>query len=175
MFADTRARICGTALALTLASSALLAPSTARAAVGDLVCQGTQKTTFNPPLTNATTTTEVKVRETWSTCADPVGITSGRGSLQVTVPSSCQSLGFGPPSTVEYKWNNGQKSTVHWTSVVVTRLTSTSEVVKTGSVTDGYGKNDTATETITLVNPSPLACAGSGVPSVEGPTTLTFQ
>ncbi|MBZ4318068.1 hypothetical protein [Streptomyces huiliensis] len=175
MFADARARICGTALALTLASSGLLVPSTARAAVGDLVCQGTQRTTFDPPLTNATTTTDVTIRETWTTCADPAGITSGHGSLRVTVPSSCQSLGFGPPSTVEYRWNNGRKSTVHWTSVVVTRLTSTSEVVKTGAVTDGYGRNDTATETITLLNPNPLACAGPGVPSVEGVSTLTFQ
>lgn len=175
MLVGIRSWTFGTTLALALAVSGLLVPTTAHAAVGDLVCSGTQKTTFDPPLTNTTQNTKVKIRETWSTCADPVGITSGHGSLEVTVPSSCQSVGFGPPSTVEYKWNNGQKSTVHWTTISVTRLTATSVVVKTGSVTDGYGENDTATETITLVNPSPLACAGSGVSSVEGTGTLTFQ
>ncbi|GAA0490608.1 hypothetical protein ACFQ2B_16320 [Streptomyces stramineus] len=175
MLAGIRSRTFGTTLALTLAVSGLLVPTSAHAAVGDLVCQGTQKTTFDPPLTNTTRNTKVKVRETWSTCTNPVGITSGRGALEVTVPSSCQSLGLGPESTIEYKWNNGLKSTVHWTTVSVTRLTATSVVTKTGSVTDGYGKNDSAIETITLVNPDPLACAGSGVSSVEGAGTLTFQ
>ncbi|MFF7730846.1 hypothetical protein [Streptomyces sp. NPDC008001] len=175
MLAGIRSRTFGTTLALALAVSGLLVPATAHAAVGDLECQGTQETTFDPPLTNTTRLTKVKVTETWSTCADPAGITSGRGDLEVTVPSSCQSLGFGPESTVEYKWNNGRKSALRWTTVSVTRLTATSEVVKTGSVTDGYGQDDAATETITLVNPDLLACAASGVPSAQGVEVLTFQ
>ncbi|WP_043262708.1 hypothetical protein [Streptomyces sp. CT34] len=178
MFTSIRCRTACTAAALTLAGSGLLVPAEAHATGLDLSCSGSQTATYKPPLTNTTQSTKVQITETYTSCLpNPAGIASGKGSFSITENASCTTINQPGSVTdvVTYEWNNDKKSTVTFTTVAVARLADGStQVTATGQVTDGFGKGDKATRTVTLPELNATACSGAGVKNQTGPATLTF-
>ncbi|GGU97466.1 hypothetical protein GCM10010211_75960 [Streptomyces albospinus] len=177
MFAGIRSRALVTTAALALACGGLLAPATAHADTSLLSCTGTQTVTYDPPLTDTAKSTKVTITEVYTSCKDTAGITSGKGTLQLTETASCTSLNnpLGTQDQPTYQWNNDKKSTVLFKVTSVDRLgNGTSQVTAAGTVTDGFGKGSAATRTVTLPDLSLTACEGKGVPGQSGPATLTF-
>jgi hypothetical protein len=77
--------------------------------------------------------------------------------------------------TFTFDWNNGEKSTVDFENIDVVKGDATSTTTETGTVTDGFGKGDIATQVLVAPNLDVLACASEqGVTSIAGTATLTI-
>lgn len=170
---------------ITLASVAILglglpAVGPAHADVELMTCTGTNSTTFSPPLTNTTQTTDVSLEAKYGTpnglCIDANNtITSGYFANNVTGPTSCNTLGLAASETRVISWNNGSAgtSTIDYTRQIVRGL-ATTQVILTGTVTDGVFDGATVVNTGTFANTDLLGCLTTGISSQEYLTTLTI-
>lgn len=163
---------------VVLSSAALLAAAPQAQAQQDLlVCNGISNVGFDPPLTNTATPTTVSISESFSPCLDLSNLTviSGETSFSVNRTTSCTSL-TDAPAVATYHWNNGQSSTVDFTSNVTTRLADgTTDVTSVGTVTSGLGNGATATREVIMPQLDLAACADSGVSQESGTEILTFE
>lgn len=141
----------------------------------DLICTGTDTSTYSPPLTNTSRSETISnfANLTYCEVHSDSGITAGTDSSTITIVTSCTTLSF-PAHTTSYVWDNGQMSVVNYTTTIVTRVNGTIQVQAIGKVVSGGFVGDNATETATLPALDLLECAGSGVPSLTGPETVEF-
>lgn len=140
-----------------------------------LHCEGYFSTTYDPPLTNTPTQTDVAFHNDLDYC--PVGgVSGGDASGHFTAIRSCTTLDLPPhPATVTYEWENGTSSTVAFSYSTVDRLINgTTAVTSYGTVTTGFHHGANAVHTAIQPQLDPPACAGSGVAHTTGPEQLTF-
>ncbi|TRV71726.1 hypothetical protein FKN01_31420 [Streptomyces sp. 130] len=165
--------------ATLLGGAALLAAPTASAApaaVGDLVCTGSQTAHFSPPLTNTPTTVTATVQENYNCLSLLSPISSGSGGYTAVRPDNSCLLSLSPLGTsqVTYGWNTGQTSTVTFNNTNVIRAANgTTTTISTGAVTSGYSTGSLVTRELVAPALSLTACATTGVSDSTGVATLT--
>ncbi|MER7400091.1 hypothetical protein ABT381_31775 [Streptomyces sp. NPDC000151] len=120
--------------------------------------------------------TRARVVEDYRNCTSSLnGITRGRGAASFEEEVSCLlTVQPGRTDVIEYRWDTGQASTVRFTNTTVARVGGTTTVTSTGQVSSGPGEGSTAIREVALPSLDLVACAGEGVSSQEGVTTLTF-
>lgn len=161
-----------TAASAGLLLGAVISPAAHAAA--PLSCAGTETLTFQPPLTNTPTPTQVHFAIDLTLCLTG-GITSGSSDGNFQTTASCTTVNVLPPAfTDTYQWNTRASSTVNYTAPVETVVNGSVVVTDTGNVTSGLDNGAVANETTILPEPGLLACATTGVAQLIGPYTLTF-
>jgi hypothetical protein len=165
-------RTIATAVSAGLLVGAVVSP--VAHAAGPLSCAGTETLTFQPPLTNTPTPTQVHLAINLTLCLTG-GVTSGNSDGDFRTTASCTTVDVLPPAfTDTYQWNTRASSTVSYTAPVETVVNGSVIVTDTGNVTSGLDNGAVANETTVLPEPGLLACATTGVAQLTGPYTLTF-
>jgi hypothetical protein len=176
MFASEWVRRIVAAAAVGLLFGMVNAAATAPAALASspLSCTGTETVTFSPPLTFASTLTQVHFAIDLDNCPTG-GVTAGESHGDFAIMTSCTTLSLLPPAfTDTYSWNTGQFSAVTYTAPVETVVNGLLVVTDTGTVTGGLDQGAVANETTNLPQLSLLACLTTGVAQLRGPYALTF-
>jgi hypothetical protein len=138
-------------------------------------CTGTETLTFQPPLTNTPTSTQIHFDIELIHCLLG-GVSSASSVGDFTATTNCTALTILPPAFSDtYTWNTGASSTVTYTAPVETVVNGTLVVTDTGTVTSGFNNGALANETTTLPQPNLTACTGAGVAQVNGPYLLTMS
>jgi hypothetical protein len=146
------------------------------AALGDLVCTGSQSAHFSPPLTNTPATVTATVQENYNCFSVLSPISSGNGGYTAVRPGNSCLLSLSPLGTsqVTYRWNTGQTSTVTYNNTNVVRAANgTTTTISTGAVTSGYSTGSLVTRELVAPALSLSACATTGVSDETGIATLT--
>jgi hypothetical protein len=165
--------LAGVAVALAIVPGSS-APAAYGAPLPVLSCQGTEKLTYQPPLTNTPEPTQVGYAINLNHCLVG-GVTSGESQGSFTVSASCDTISLLPPAFSDiYQWSNRTSSTVNYTAPVITTVNGTVIVTDTGTVASGLDQGAVANETTALPQPDLSACAGAGVSQLTGPYILTF-
>jgi hypothetical protein len=161
-------------LAVLSTLSTLIAAPAAHATPMTLVhCEGSFIVTYDPPLTNTPTLTEVTFHNDLDSC--PIGgVTSGDASGEFSAIRSCTTLDLPPhPATTTFYWNAGASSTIAFSLSTVDRLVNGTTVVTSyGTVTHGFDQGAQAIHTAIQPQLNAIACAGSGVAQITGPELL---
>jgi hypothetical protein len=149
-------------VAVVAAGSVLATPGTAQATTVDQTCVGTWAVTYDPPITNTTQTVHATLTGFFPTCTDVVAFNASY--VQVfTDTVSCATLLTAGAATRTFIWGNPLAAPTtfayNWTA---------------GMITNGRYTPDSAVQVATLVTPNAVDCAGPGIPSLTGPTTLTI-
>jgi hypothetical protein len=166
--------VTGAVLLLALAAGLVTAPAARGAPVPLLSCQGSERLTFQPALTNTPTPTRVHYAIDLDLCLGSA-VSTGESQGSFVVTASCTSVDVLPPAFSDtYQWNTGASSIVTYTAPVETTGNGTVIVTDTGAVTSGLDHGALANETTVLPQLNPVACAGAGVSQLTGPYTLTF-
>lgn len=165
------------AAVVIVAAPLVVVPAPAAQAVGvDLACTGSADLRFTPGLTNTPKSVEVFYDSTVNCpVVHPRNVTRGLGTAIYTITgASCTSL-TAATNTTTYNWSpRATTSRVSYTSTSV-NLSVVSQIVQTGSVTQGLLAGDVATSTITFVNLNLAACGTSaGLTLVSGTEILSF-
>lgn len=161
--------------AVLIAACGVLAPAGAsHAATVDQVCVGTWAVTYDPPITNTPTSVQGHLTGYFPACTN-VGAPSGSYSQSFTDTVSCATLLSSGAASRTYTWSNPLAAPTtfeyNWTVSVVG---GESVITNTGLVTGGEFAPASAEQVATLVTPDALKCAGEGISSLTGPTTLTI-
>ncbi|MFD5560813.1 hypothetical protein [Kitasatospora griseola] len=160
-----------------LAAAALFAPAApAHADVIQVVCGGSQTTTYTPGLTNTPQTVQRSGTNIHTPCVStlPPFSFSGSTSFTSTTTLSCLSLTEANTGTDVIAWTTGRTSTFAYNRTV-TIVQGQTVVTLTGSITAGDFAGATAVETITSVNLDLTACVTpQGVTSTYGVSELTI-
>ncbi|WP_157642769.1 hypothetical protein [Burkholderia ubonensis] len=144
-----------------------------------VICTGSETLSFNPALTNTQRNLVVTDTASLSPClvVGVSGINSATESAQGVANLSCQMLLGGGPATKIIHWSNGQSSTFSYTASS-SAINGNFVITQTGNISAGLFKGQSAVGVSTLTSLSQpdflTACAGSGVTSVSGGTTLTI-
>ncbi|RQS09783.1 hypothetical protein DIE07_15130 [Burkholderia sp. Bp9002] len=144
-----------------------------------VICTGTETQSFNPALTNTQRNLVVTDTASLSPClvVGVSGINSATESAQGVANLSCQTLLAGGPATKVIHWSNGQSSTFSYTATS-SAVNGNFVITQTGNISAGLFKGQSAVGVSTLTSLSQpdflTACAGSGITSVSGATTLTI-
>jgi hypothetical protein len=161
-------------VAVVAAGSVLATPGTAQATTVDQTCVGTWAVTYDPPITNTTQTVHATLTGFFPTCTDVVAFNASY--VQVfTDTVSCATLLTAGAATRTFIWGNPLAAPTtfayNWT---VTDIAGQVVVTNAGMITNGRYTPDSAVQVATLVTPNAVDCAGPGIPSLTGPTTLTI-
>jgi hypothetical protein len=137
--------------------------------VADVVCVGTEPTTFTPGLLLTTQIGTIHSDTNLDNCvstSDPT-LTSGSAVIDVTVPMSClNNVSVFGPRTETITWNNGQSSTLVFTQEVSVVVGVQFTLTSTGTVTAGEFAGKTAVAQRVGPTPTLLNClAPPGVTS----------
>lgn len=163
--------------AAALAVAAVLLPATpASAAPFQVVCGGSQTTTYSPGLTNTPQTVQRSGTNIHTPCVStlPPLTFSGSTSFTSTASLSCLSLTAANTGTDLITWSTGRTSTFAYNRTV-TVVQGQTVVTLTGSITAGDFTGATAVETITSVNLDLAACSTpQGITSTYGVSELTI-
>jgi len=168
------------AIATTIISIDLnIAAKPVRANIIDLVCPvGAETATYSPGLTNYLQQIKLTLDGAHTTCQslDDPTIKSATYNFTGQVNLSCQTLTF-PPYDIEYNFNNGKSSTVHYVSSTIEAHAGGKIVLTSiGDITSREFAGDMVTRTVTDITPSPAKCfTTQGVTSITGAVTLTFS
>ncbi len=166
----------GLRLAVVLiAACGVLAPTgVAQAATVDQVCAGTWAVTYDPPITNTPTAVNGHLTGFFPACTN-LGAPGASYSQTFIDTVSCATLLSSGAASRTYTWSNPSAAPTtfeyNWT---VTVVGGESVITNTGLVTDGAFAPASAEQVATLVTPDALKCAGEGISSLTGPTTLTI-
>lgn len=163
------------ALFLALVSTLVAAPAAHAIPASLLYCEGYFSVTYEPPLTNTPTLTEVTFHNDLDYCAAGA-VTSGDASGEFSAIRSCTTLDLPPhPATTTLYWNTGASSTIAYSFSTVDRLVNGTTVVTSyGTVSHGFGQGAQAVHTAIQPQLDLTACAGSGVAQLTGPEKLVF-
>ncbi|GAB2968902.1 hypothetical protein GCM10027184_17380 [Saccharothrix stipae] len=170
----SRVRSWATFLAVvTLAASGLVGMAgSSRADIEQQNCTGTWSVNYDPPITNTPTTTNVKVTGYFFTCTNLLA-PSGAYEQTFTDTVSCTQLLVSGATSRTYRWSNPavEPSTFsyNWT---VTRTGGQTVITNSGLIASGTFASASAQQVTTLVTPDSLQCAGTGVSSLTGLSTL---
>jgi hypothetical protein len=165
----------GSSLALVLITAGCLAATTgaADAATVDQVCVGTWAVTYDPPITNTPQVVNGDLTGFFPACTNPVA-PSGSYRQTFTDTVSCATLLSAGTASRTYTWSNPLAAPTtfayNWT---VSDVGGQAVITNTGLVTGGTFDGASAEQVAVLVTPDVLQCAGTGISSLTGPTTLT--
>jgi hypothetical protein len=154
-------------------------PAHAASPLDSIVCTGSETDDFTPPLTNTPRATTVDVRDDYSCTSLTSAVSSASGSFSVTDVEGCllTVIPSEPPFSVVYTFKIGtasSPSTVTFTSdTVVNAANGTKIVTSLGTVTSGWNLGAPVTRVVIVPSLSLTACAGPGVASYTGVSTLT--
>lgn len=161
-------------VAVLVAGSALATAGSASAVTVDQTCVGTWAVTYDPPITNETRTVDATLTGVFPTCTDAVAFNASYVQT-FTDTVSCATLLSAGAATRTFVWGNplAQPTTFsyNWT---VTDVAGQVVVTNAGLITSGRYTPDSAVQVATLPTPDALKCAGEGISSLTGPTTLTI-
>jgi hypothetical protein len=147
-------------------------PADAEAAVQ--TCVGTWAVTYDPPITNTPQLVAGVLTGVFPVCTDPQAFTASYTQV-FTDTVSCTTLLNAGSTSRTYVWGNPLAVPTTFTYNFTTTVVGGQVVVtNTGVITAGRYAPGSAVQVATLVTPDALACAGSGVGSLTGPTTLTI-
>lgn len=169
-------------LACAIATAALgvefsLTGQSASAQLIELTCLGSQTTTYSPGLRPFPQSISYTATGALTSCVSPTDSTlqAGTYTINAQVTNTCLLSPTGQAGNLTFTWNNGQSSTVLFTSNIVLTPLATTQVVSTGTVISGLFQGAMATVTVTLVTPNLTQClSAEGVTTLTGPVTLTF-
>ena len=171
-----RSRGFGTFLVALLAAagSVLASAGQAHAATAVQTCAGTWAVTYDPPITNTPRLVSGVLTGTFPVCTDPQAFNATYTQVFTDVVSCTTLLNAGSTSRT-YVWGNPLAAPTTFTYNFTTTVAGGQVVVtNTGVITAGRYAPGSAVQVATLVTPDALACAGSGIGSLTGPTTLTI-
>ncbi|MBW4569865.1 MAG: hypothetical protein KME31_18125 [Tolypothrix carrinoi HA7290-LM1] len=149
----------------------------ARAQVLELTCTGSQTTTYSPGLQLTPQPTNLTIQGAATTCTSLTDSSVKSGTYTATgqVTNSCLLSSPTPAFDLTINWNNGQSSTISFTSNTVLSPLATTQVVSTGQVTSGLFQGAMATSSVTVVTPQATQCLSpGGVTTLSGPLVLTL-
>jgi hypothetical protein len=172
-FRPRRLRTVVTAVLLAVLATLIAAPAAHATPMTLVHCEGSFTVTYNPPLTNTTTLTEVTFHNDLDSCLIG-GVASGDASGEFSAIRSCTTLDLPPhPATTTFYWNTGASSTIAFSLSTVDRLVNGTTVVTSyGTVIHGFDQGAQAIHTAIQPQLNPIACAGSGVAQLTGPELL---
>lgn len=171
-----RLRRCGALLVAVLAAAggvlAAAGPAHAEAAVQ--TCTGTWAVTYDPPITNTPRLVNGVLTGTFPVCTDLQAFTASYTQV-FTDTVSCTTLLNAGSTSRTYVWGNPLAAPSTFTYNFTTTVVAGQVVVtNTGLITAGRYAPGSAVQVATLATPNALACAGAGISSLAGPTTLTI-
>jgi hypothetical protein len=172
----SRSRRFGAFLVTVLAAtgSVLASAGPARAETAVQTCVGTWAVTYDPPITNTPRLVAGVLTGTFPVCTDPNAFTASYTQV-FTDTVSCTTLLNAGSTSRTYVWGNPLAAPTTFTYNFTTTVVGAQVLVtNTGLITAGRYAPGSAVQVATLVTPDALACAGSGVGSLTGPTTLTI-
>ncbi|WP_143264002.1 hypothetical protein [Amycolatopsis kentuckyensis] len=172
-----RLRSCGALLVAVFAAAggvlASAGPAHAEAAVQS--CTGTWAVTYDPPITNTPRLVNGVLTGVFPLCTDPQAATASYTQV-FTDTVSCTTLLNAGSTSRTYVWGNPLAAPTTFTYNFTTTVVAGQVVVtNTGLITAGRYAPGSAVQVATLVTPNALACAGAGIGSLTGPTTLTIS
>ncbi|MFE9696414.1 hypothetical protein [Streptomyces sp. NPDC006270] len=141
-----------------------------------VVCGGSQTTTYNPGLTNTPQTLTRSGQNIHAPCLATVSPFTFTGSTAFTSTStlSCLSLTEANTGVDLISWSTGATSTFSYNRTV-SIVQGQTVVTLTGEITSGWFQGATAVETITSVALDLGACAtAEGITSTYGVSELTI-
>jgi hypothetical protein len=173
----SRLRTLSTVLTTVLAVTGSLlvaAGSTEAEAAAVQSCVGTWAVTYDPPITNTPQLVTGVLTGTFPACTDPQAFNASY--IQVfTDTVSCTTLLNAGSTSRTYVWGNPLAAPTTFTYNFTTTVVGGQVVVtNTGVITAGRYAPGSAIQVATLATPDILACAGAGLGSLTGPTTLTI-
>lgn len=170
----SRSRTWGVLSVAVLAAVVSASPAVARAEAVVQSCTGTWAVTYDPPITNTPQLVTGVLTGTFPVCTDPQALTASYTQGFTDTVSCTTPLNAGSTSRT-YIWGNPSAAPTTFTYNFTTTVVAGQVVVtNTGLITAGRYAPGSAVQVATLVTPNALACAGSGVGSITGPTTLTI-
>jgi hypothetical protein len=172
----SRSRRFGAFLPLVTAAvgSVLVPAGAAHAEAVVQSCVGTWAVTYDPPITNTPQLVHGVLTGTFPVCTDLQAFTASYTQV-FTDTVSCTTLLNAGSTSRTYQWGNPSAAPTTFTYNFTTTVVAGQVVVtNSGLVTAGRYAPGSAVQVATLVTPNALACAGTGVGSLTGPTTLTI-
>lgn len=162
------------AAVLLTGGSVLATASPAHALPVSQSCTGTWAVSYNPPITNTPQLVAATLTGVFPLCTD-LGAFNATYLQTFTDTVSCTTLLNAGAASRTFVWGNpaAQPSTFvyNWT---VTVVGGQAVITNAGSITSGRYAPSSAVQIATLVTPDALQCAGSGVATLTGPSTLTI-
>jgi hypothetical protein len=172
----SRLRTSSTVLTMVLAvvGSLLVPAGSAQAEAAVQSCVGTWAVTYDPPITNTPQLVTGVLTGTFPVCTDPQAFNASY--VQVfTDTVSCTTLLNAGSTSRTYVWGNPLATPTTFTYNFTTTVVAGQVVVtNSGVITAGRYAPGSAVQIATLATPDILACAGAGLGSLTGPTTLTI-
>jgi hypothetical protein len=172
----SRFRRLGSCLAAVLVAATTLVTTTgtAHAAGVDQTCVGTWAVTYDPPITNDLRLVHGVLTGFFPTCTD-LGAFNASYTQVFDDVVSCTELFSAGSASRTYVWGNPAAApstfTYNWTTSLVG---GQSVITNIGTITSGRYAPDSAVQVATIATLNLLACAGDGISSLSGPTTLTI-
>jgi hypothetical protein len=163
------------ALAIVLAAAIAAVSASEASATGTVTCQGTQISTYSPPLKRTPQRITIRTHTiVWPCLSVGTSIESGYSTSEITrEDASCNSLGGGPDDKV-FHWNGGLSSSLRLTATTV-RTSGQVVITDTGTVDSGALEGGTAVGVLTLTGIGDLldnACDREGIDQLAGTYTL---
>jgi hypothetical protein len=159
-----------------IASSLLVSPSSAHAALGDLTCTENESVSYSPGLVNTRRPVDVSVYNVLS-CTSLTDPAVAGGHVQATVRGlnrSCTDLAASGSGSYTITWNTGETSTISYNRSA-NYVLGTLVIVENGTVTAGKFTGDSATHVVELLTLNLLAClAEPGLTTASGIGTYVF-
>jgi hypothetical protein len=157
-----------------LAASMAVATAGTAQATESQNCVGTWAVTYDPPITNELRMVHGVLTGFFPTCTDIQAFNASYVQVFDDLVSCTELLSAGAASRT-FVWGNPLAApstfTYNWTTSVVGGQVV---VTNTGTIISGRYAPGSAVQFATLVTPDTLACAGDGIASLTGPTTLTI-
>jgi hypothetical protein len=161
----------GAAAALTSALAVVAVAPSASAEVSLAQCAGSQRSTFDPAVTNTPTLVFAHAQASY-TCVLPL-LESVTRSQSGTGTLSCESLLEPLPGADTLHWGNGGTSDYTYTTSL-TAVNGITVATNTGTITSGRYVGATVVETMTLGSLDLGACSGDGIAAADYVNTLTI-
>ncbi|MGX7828274.1 hypothetical protein ACTG9Q_24600 [Actinokineospora sp. 24-640] len=172
----SRSRTLGafSAAVLVVAGSVLASAGSAHAETPVQTCVGTWAITYDPPITNTPTFLTGVLTGFFPACTD-LQAPAASYTQVFTDTVSCTTLLNAGSTSRTYNWGNPLATPTTFTYNFTTTVVGGQAVItNTGLITAGRYAPGSAVQVATLVTPDAAACAGSGISSLTGPTTLTI-
>lgn len=161
------------ALVVVVAGAVAATAGAANAVTVEQVCAGTWAVTYDPPITNTPQVVRGNLTGVFPTCTNPAA-PSGFYGQEFTDTVSCATLLTAGAASRTYTWTNPLAApttfTYNWT---VSDVAGQAVITNTGLITSGTFAGASAEQVAVLMTPDVLQCAGAGISSLTGPTTLT--
>lgn len=159
---------------LVAAGMVVVTSGTAHASGVDQSCVGTWAVTYDPPITNDLRLVHGVLTGSFPVCTDLGAFNATYTQVFDDLVSCTELLSAGSASRT-YVWGDAAAApstfTYNWTTSLVN---GQAVITNVGTITSGRYAPDSAVQVATIASLDLLACAGDGISSLTGPTTLTI-